>query len=125
MDTISERRESIYEGYDRELRPLQANGQLQLPVVPDDCKSNFHMYFVLMATEAERDQILDTAKAEEIGVVFHYVPLHSSPMGKQLCGKPTLTVTEGLSSRLVRLPFFHEFSTITANTRDRVFLRSV
>jgi dTDP-4-amino-4,6-dideoxygalactose transaminase len=108
MDRISERRREIYQNYRRALKPLEAAGFLQLPVIPEDCKSNFHMFFVTVPSAEIRDQALAAMKEAGVRAVFHYVPLHSSPKGKELCGEQTLPVTEDLSARLLRLPFFHE-----------------
>jgi dTDP-4-amino-4,6-dideoxygalactose transaminase len=49
--------------------------------------------------------------------VFHYVPLHSSPMGVNYpCPRP-LPVTDSASGRLLRLPLF--FS-LTYEAQERV-----
>lgn len=112
MDHISDRRREIYLKYQRALQPLEAEGLLQLPVIPEDCDSNFHLFFVILPDPAMRAHVL--AKLKEAGVlaVFHYVPLHNSPKGKELCGEQILPVTEDLSARLIRLPFYHELKSI-------------
>lgn len=108
MDRISERRKEIYQGYRRALKPFEAEGFLRLPVIPEDCESNFHLFYVLLPTAEHRDSVLDLMRARQIRAVFHYVPLHNSPMGRELVGDLSLPVTEDLSARLIRLPFFHD-----------------
>jgi dTDP-4-amino-4,6-dideoxygalactose transaminase len=107
MDRISERRREIYQSYRRALKPLEAEGLLQLPVIPEDCDSNYHLFYVILPTAQQRDQILAELKSVGVHAVFHYVPLHSSPKGLELCGPQSLPYTENLSPRLLRLPFYH------------------
>jgi dTDP-4-amino-4,6-dideoxygalactose transaminase len=108
MDRISERRREIYQRYRRGLKPIEAEGLLRLPVIPEDCESNFHLFYVLMPTAVQRDLVLDRMRTRQIRAVFHYVPLHNSPKGRELVGDLSLAVTEDLSARLIRLPFFHD-----------------
>ena len=108
MDRISERRREIYQRYRRALKPLEAEGLLRLPVIPEDCESNFHLFYVLMPTAVQRDLVLERMRSRQIRAVFHYVPLHNSPKGRELVGDQSLPVTEDLSARLIRLPFFHD-----------------
>jgi dTDP-4-amino-4,6-dideoxygalactose transaminase len=115
MDRISDRRREIYLNYRRALKPLEAEGLLQLPVIPEDCSSNYHMFFVILPSAEIREQALDSLRNAGIRAVFHYVPLHSSPKGLELCGQQSLPVTEDLSARLVRLPFFHEIDSSEQN----------
>ena len=107
MDRISERRRDIYQSYRRALKPLEAEGLLQLPAIPEDCQSNYHLFYALLPTADQRNSVLQEMKRSGIHAVFHYVPLHDSPKGRELCGQVSLPVTEDLSSRLIRLPFYH------------------
>jgi dTDP-4-amino-4,6-dideoxygalactose transaminase len=108
MERISTRRKEIYQTYRRALKPLEAQGLLQLPVIPEDCDSNYHLFYVIMPSEAERDYCLAEMKKAGVSVLFHYVPLHNSPKGLELCGPTQLAVTEDLSARLLRLPMYFE-----------------
>jgi len=111
LEPIARRRQEIYEFYRHHLQPLEAAGRLRLPVTPEDCTSNYHMFYVLLPDEATRDGLLAHLKSQGIHAVFHYVPLHSSPMGRKFgCKEGDLPVTEELSVRLVRLPFYYEIS---------------
>jgi dTDP-4-amino-4,6-dideoxygalactose transaminase len=107
MDRISENRKSVYLKYRRSLKALEADGLLQLPVIPEDCQSNYHLFFVVLPSESLRNRLLDEMRARGISAVFHYVPLHSSPKGMELCGRVDLPVTDRVSACLLRLPFFH------------------
>ena len=108
MDRISQRRRDIYEAYLRALTPFEAEGLLQLPVIPENCQSNYHLFAVLLPTPQLRDALLSRLKMAGIHAVFHYVPLHNSPKGKEISAEVVLPVTEDLSSRLIRLPFYHD-----------------
>jgi dTDP-4-amino-4,6-dideoxygalactose transaminase len=107
MDQISLRRREIYQTYRRALKPLEAEGLLQLPVVPEDCDSNYHLFYVILPSEQLRAEMIADLKESGIYSVFHYVPLHTSPKGREICGEIKLPVTEDVSRRLLRLPFFH------------------
>ncbi len=128
LEKIARRRREIFEFYHERFEPLERAGLLRRPIVPDDCKSNDHMYYVLTPDAASRDALIGHLKQHEIHAVFHYVPLHLSPMGRRYgYADGDLPVTEDLSGRLVRLPFFYE---ITADQQQCVvdevtrFLRS-
>ncbi len=77
------------------------------PIVPDDCQQNAHMYYVLLSPEINRQRVLDEFKRNDIGAVFHYLPLHSSPAGQNY-GRTygVLDVTNKQSECLVRLPLW-------------------
>jgi len=118
MGPISDRRREIYQFYRRQLKPLEAEGLLQLPYTPEDCAANYHMFYVLVKDGPTRDALMDHLHRHGIGAVFHYVPLHSSPMGRRLGGADReLPVTDSASARLVRLPFYY---TITEEEQAEV-----
>ncbi|NNL64758.1 MAG: dTDP-4-amino-4,6-dideoxygalactose transaminase [Myxococcales bacterium] len=113
MEAITRRRQEIYERYQRGLEPLEAAGLLRLPRVPDDCKINYHMFYVLLPDTATRTALIAHLKEHGILTVFHYVPLHLSPMGRSYGYEPgALPVTEDLSARLLRLPFYFELDAV-------------
>ncbi len=109
MDRISQRRKEIYQRYRDGLTNLMNYG-VQFPVIPGNCGSNYHMFYVRMPTPHARQLTLEALNGDGIGAVFHYVPLHGSPMGRKLCGATSLPVSEHVSDRLIRLPFFFELS---------------
>ena len=112
MDQISARREAVYQRYRTGLAPLEAAGHLKLPLVPENCQTNFHMFYLLLNDQQTRDDLLEYLREQAIHAVFHYVPLHSSPMGRAVGKTPRpLPVTEMVSNQLLRLPLFPDLST--------------
>jgi dTDP-4-amino-4,6-dideoxygalactose transaminase len=108
LDAIAQRRREIYENYARLLAPLAQQGLLQLPCLPEVCQSNYHLFYVLLPTRELRDLLMDRLRSRGITAVFHYVPLHTSPMGHRLgTDQRSLPHTEELSGRVLRLPFFY------------------
>lgn len=106
-DRITQLRLVSWQRYHEMLAPLEARGILRRPVVPDGCQHNAHMYYVIVAPEFDRQKILDEFKRNDIGAVFHYVPLHSSPAGQRYSrAHGALDVTNSQSERLVRLPLW-------------------
>jgi dTDP-4-amino-4,6-dideoxygalactose transaminase len=111
LDAITVRRRKIYEYYRHHLAPLEAEGLLRLPQIPESCTTNFHLFYILLPDESARDGLAAHLKQHGIQAVFHYVPLHSSPMGQKMgYAHGDLPLTENLSSRLLRLPFYHEIT---------------
>jgi dTDP-4-amino-4,6-dideoxygalactose transaminase len=107
MPEIAGRRRYIYERYRTGLAPLADRGLLTLPIVPADCASNHHLFHILLADLDTRTALLDHLKRAGILATFHYVPLHTSPVGVRFGYRAgMLPVTEALSDRLVRLPFY-------------------
>lgn len=106
-DRITSARLASWQRYHNILQPLEAEGLLRRPVVPEECEHNAHMYYVLLSPEIDRQKVLDEFKRNEIWSVFHYVPLHSSPAGVRY-GRTygDLEVTIQQSERLVRLPMW-------------------
>jgi dTDP-4-amino-4,6-dideoxygalactose transaminase len=111
MDAITVRRRAIVESYREQLQPLENEGLLRLPRVPAGCQTNFHIFYILLPDHATRDGLMEHLKQAGILAVFHYVPLHSAPMGLKLGYQEVqLPVTEDLSARLLRLPLYHEIT---------------
>lgn len=108
MEKISRRRYEIYATYKRLFRPLEEAGLLRMPVVPEGCQTNSHLFLVIFPTAEIQDHVLTTLNAQSIRAVFHYVPLHTSPIGRTLCESGRLPVTDLVSESLLRLPFFYE-----------------
>lgn len=106
-DAITAQRLEVWNRYDELLRPLEARGLVRRPVVPDGCEHNAHLYYVLLHDDANRDDVLAQLRRDQIGAVFHYVPLHASPAGERF-GRVhnRLTVTESRAERLIRLPLW-------------------
>lgn len=107
LDEIQKKRENIYKLYYDGLYDLQNKGILKLPVIPKECESNYHMFYIILNSEKERNYLMDKLKQNGISAVFHYIPLHTSPMGEKFGYKHGyLPKTEDLSKRLLRLPMY-------------------
>ena len=109
LDPLTRRRREIYDLYYSRLEPLAAEGLLTLPVIPERCASNYHLFHILLPDAETRDGLMGHLKAQGIQAVFHYIPLHSSPFGKTF-GERALPVTDAVSARLLRLPFFNDIT---------------
>ncbi len=118
LDEIRARRKGDYDYYHERLAPLEAEGWIRRPVVPADCEINYHMYYILLPTRAIRDAVLQHLNRDNIAAVFHYIPLHTSPMGESFGYRAgDLPITEEMSGRLLRLPLYYE---IRRDEQDRV-----
>lgn len=106
-ERITEARLASWNLYHELLLPLEQAGYLRRPVVPNECGHNAHMYYVLVSEDLDRQKILEELKQNGISAIFHYVPLHSSRAGRRYCRTSgTLTVTESVAERVVRLPLW-------------------
>jgi dTDP-4-amino-4,6-dideoxygalactose transaminase len=110
-ETIQERRRRIWEYYDRHLREWAQSRGIGCPVVPAHCDQSYHMYYLYMASLQDRQALISFLRERGILCVFHYVPLHLSPMGRRMGGgNAECAVTEETGDRLVRLPFYNSLS---------------
>jgi dTDP-4-amino-4,6-dideoxygalactose transaminase len=112
MESIIRTRQQIYDFYVESLTPLADEGSLTMPAIPPDSSSNYHIFYVLMRSEHERNNAIEFFRSRNIVATFHYLPLHLSPVGQTTLGyKPgDLPVTESVSARLLRLPIFTSLS---------------
>ncbi len=108
LHEIAARRKEVYQFYCHLLRPLEQAGHLRLPHIPEECRSNYHMLYMLLPSGTLRDELLKHLHTVGVHAVFHYVPLHTSPMGRKLGGRDgDLPVTEDVARRLIRLPMYY------------------
>lgn len=106
--TVMALRRRIFEGYDELLAPHAATLGFRTPVVPADRQQSFHMYYVLLPDRASRDRVLAGLHDRGVQATFHYVPLHSAPGAAAHVARATeCPVTDDVSGRLLRLPFFN------------------
>ena len=104
---IQQERERIWRRYDESLRGWAAEAGVQTPYVPSHCEQPFHMFYLLLPSLESRTELIHFLKSRGILSVFHYLPLHLSEMGRRFGGREgQCPVTESVSDRLVRLPFF-------------------
>ena len=112
-DEINNARRACWDKYYECLKPLEEAGKIELPVVPEGCVHNAHMFYIKAKDLEERSAFIKYMKEEkQIGVVFHYIPLHSAPAGRKygsFIGEDKYTTRE--SERLARLPMYYGLTT--------------
>ncbi len=108
IDKIQLRRKQIHDMYVKGLTELATNGKLRLPIIPEYCESNYHIFCVLLNSEADRNATLTKLKDHGVRATFHYVPLHSSPYAVENLGTKnvSLPVTDRVAGTLLRLPIY-------------------
>lgn len=105
--SVLSRREAVDAQYRRLLTPHAAELNFQLPVVPPQATSAYHMFYLLLPDNEIRDHVLMAAKESGVHCTFHYVPLHSSAAGRKFSDRShDCPITDNISGRLIRLPFF-------------------
>jgi dTDP-4-amino-4,6-dideoxygalactose transaminase len=110
-ESIQAKRRRIWERYNMRLRDWAASYGVGLPVVPAHCQQSYHMFYLMLPSEDSRTRLIQHLKARNILSVFHYLPLHLSEMGLKLGGEAcACPVTEDVSGRLLRLPFYNGLS---------------
>jgi dTDP-4-amino-4,6-dideoxygalactose transaminase len=108
---IQKRRQRIWEKYERDLEPWAAENDIRLPSVPSHCEQAYHMFYLLLPTFASRQALIEHLKARGITAVFHYLPLHLSAGARRFGTlSQSCPVTEDVSDRLLRLPFYNTLS---------------
>jgi len=111
LTSINAARRERFQRYLMSLADLEAKGLLRLPRIPDYAEPNYHIFYILLPSETERNRVMEALHHQGIKAVFHYVPLHSSPYGKKLgYSEADLPVTEVVSARLLRLPLYASLS---------------
>lgn len=110
-DAINSNRLATWEAYFKAFTPLAERGLVELPVIPDGCLHNAHMFYLKCRSLQERTDFISFLRERGVSAVFHYVPLHSSPAGLRygrFAGEDTYTTAD--SDRLVRLPLYYGLS---------------
>nr|WP_147665230.1 dTDP-4-amino-4,6-dideoxygalactose transaminase [Candidatus Prometheoarchaeum syntrophicum] len=109
LEKINFLRKNVFEYYYELLEPLEKQNFLKLPFIPNNCTPNYHMFYIILKNNYERDEMMNFLKNSGIHAIFHYIPLHSSPMGRKLGYKSEdLPLTEEYAGRLLRLPMYAE-----------------
>ncbi len=108
IEEIQKRRYHIHHLYLDGLKELAQAEKLRLPVIPDYCESNYHIFYILLRSETERVNLMKKLKEAGVGATFHYVPLHSSPYAQDKLGTKDLSlpVTDRVYQTLLRLPIY-------------------
>jgi dTDP-4-amino-4,6-dideoxygalactose transaminase len=111
-EIIQSARRRIFDRYNHELSGWARDNGVTLPTIPAHVEQAYHMFYMLMPSMADRTALIAQLKAEQITAPFHYVPLNTSVMGQRLGGYAgQCPVTEDISDRLIRLPFFTGMTT--------------
>jgi dTDP-4-amino-4,6-dideoxygalactose transaminase len=109
--SIQARRRQIWERYASELSGWAGANGVRLPIVPQHCEHTYHMFYLLLPSLSARQALIAHLAAHGILAVFHYLPLHLSKFGLRYGGRAgDHPVTEDISERLLRLPFFCELT---------------
>lgn len=115
---IQKIRKRIWRYYQTHLSAWASENGVRLPIVPEHCEQAYHMFYLLLPSLGDRQALIAHLKALGITSPFHYLPLHLSDKGKEFGGKAgDCPVTEDVSDRLLRLPFYNE---LTEADLDRV-----
>lgn len=110
-EEINQERMNAWDRYYKNLKPLADAGKIELPIVPEECVHNAHMFYIKTKDIKERTAFIDFLEKKGIMTVFHYIPLHSAPAGKKFGyfhGEDKYTTKE--SERLTRLPLYYGLS---------------
>lgn len=104
-------RARLWQHYRDALREWAAKKGADVPSVPGDRETSFHLFHLVMPSRRDRDALIRHLSGRGVQAIFHYQPLHSSPMGQSFGGRPgQCPVAESVSERLVRLPLFASLS---------------
>jgi len=110
-ERVLAQRKRVFDYYAGHLQGWAQAKQVRLPIVPAECEQSYHMFYMLLPSLEKRQSLIAHLKDRGILSVFHYVPLHLSPMGRNWGYREgDCPVTEDISDRLVRLPFYNELS---------------
>ena len=123
MKTINEKRINIWNKYNNAFKEYENKGIIKCPFVPNYCKHNAHMYYLRFENLEIRTKFIDYMKKNDIGCVFHYIPLHSSPAGQNY-GRyiGDMKNTNNVSETLVRLPLYYS---IDDKTQDYIIDKAI
>ncbi len=108
-EKIRAARKRTWDYYHRNLSSWAGKNGALLPCIPSDREQSHHLFYLILPSCEIRRRLILHLREKRIHSVFHYLPLHLSPMGKSFGGKEgDCPVTENLSRRLLRLPFYND-----------------
>jgi dTDP-4-amino-4,6-dideoxygalactose transaminase len=125
-ESITQRRLDIWKTYHQAFESLESSGRVRRPIVMENSRHNAHLYYLLLNDFADRSRFMASMKQKGINCVFHYVPLHDSPMGKKI-GRisDSMEITDSSANRLVRLPLWLGLESEVEKIIDAVFESTV
>ncbi len=110
-EMIGLRRRELWTCYAERLKDWSNRNGVKLPFIPDHCEQTHHLFYLMMPDLLSRAAFIEHMRARSVDVVFHYLPLHASPYGVKLGGRPgQCPVAETVSDRIVRIPLFYNLS---------------
>lgn len=110
-ESIQAKRQRIWTYYYEQLKDWSEERGISIPFVPTHCEHPYHMFYLLLPSLAERQALIRHLDTQGVNSVFHYLPLHLSNMGQRFGGKEgDCPVTESVSERLIRLPFYNDLN---------------
>lgn len=116
--SIQRKRAAIWKQYEIHLTEWAKRYDIRTPFVPENCEQAYHMYYLILPDLDSRQSLIAHLKSRQILSVFHYQPLHLSEMGKKYGGNVgDCPITEQISDRLVRLPFY---TSLESDEQDQV-----
>jgi dTDP-4-amino-4,6-dideoxygalactose transaminase len=125
-EVIQHKRRVVFDRYAGMLADVADGLGVTLPLVPADCESAYHMYHVLLPDRATRDEALVGMREQGVQATFHYVPLHSSDAGRRFAARQIeCPVTDDISGRLLRLPFYNNLTEAEAEQVVNAFTNAV
>lgn len=110
---INDNRLASWNQYKTQLKPLETQGLIQLPYIPEECIHNAHMFYIKTKDIEERTKLIEFLKVNDVMAIFHYIPLHTAPAGLkfgEFRGIDKYTTLE--SERLLRLPLYYGISEV-------------
>ena len=115
-ESIQEKRRRVWNRYYESLAEWAERNGVRLPVIPKDCEQAYHMFYMLLPSAEMRASLITHLKEQSILSVFHYSPLHLSEAGRKFAARPSeCPVTESVSNRLLRLPFYNDLDEVEQN----------
>ena len=110
-DKVLAKRRAAFDRYMEALEPGATHHGYTLPTVPTDREQAYHMFYVLLPDADTRNRALAGMRARGIHATFHFVPLHDSPGGRRFAARDLpCPVSENVSRRLLRLPFYTDIT---------------
>lgn len=108
---INKNRKQTWDFYHNLFKKYEKRGGVRRPIIPDDCDFNAHIYYILFNSLDMRTKFIQHCKNNEISPVFHYIPLHSSPAGKEFAKIASkMEITDTVTDTLVRLPLYYNLT---------------
>ncbi len=122
-NNIQEKRKYIWQKYYEAFIQLQDQKKIRLPIIPTDCTNNAHMFYFLFDSLETRTDFISYLKRYDIQTPFHYIPLHSAPMGLDHCRTHgDMSITNRVSDTLVRLPIYFDMTDTDLKTTIKTIL---